>query len=59
MGAGVSLLPHSLAAAGFSGVTFLDIIGDAPDIELVVKWNPNNQSAALVNAPKRLKLPEP
>lgn len=58
MGAGVSFLPRSLAAAGFPGVTFLDIAGEVPKIELAVMWNANNQSAALKNALARLRLPK-
>lgn len=56
MGAGVSFLPRSLASAGFPGVTFLDIVGKAPNIELAVLWNPKSHSPALDSALKRLRL---
>lgn len=58
MGAGVSFLPRSLAAAGFPGVTFLDIAGEAPTIELAVLWHPANHSPALATALKLLRLSE-
>ena len=38
------------------GVTFLDIVGKAPNIELAVLWNPKSHSPALDSALKRLRL---
>ncbi len=54
MGAGISLLPRSLSAARFPGVTFLNIEGKPPDIELAVVWNPENSSPTLARAIKLL-----
>ncbi len=54
MGAGVSILPRSLAGACFPGVTFLNISGDSPSIEIAAVWNPANRSATLSKALKRL-----
>jgi DNA-binding transcriptional LysR family regulator len=54
MGAGVSFLPRSLAGASFPGVTFLNVSGDAPSIEIAVAWNPANRSATLSKALDRL-----
>ncbi|MEI8155195.1 MAG: LysR substrate-binding domain-containing protein [Hyphomicrobiales bacterium] len=56
MGAGISLVPASLASAGFPSVSFIKIRGPAPVTEVSVVWNPANRSPVLARALKVLGL---
>lgn len=56
MGAGISLVPASLASAGFPSVSFIKIRGPAPVTEVSVVWNPANRSPVLGRALKVLGL---
>jgi len=57
IGAGVSLVPASMAKAGLSGVSFLRIQGKAPYSEVSIAWNPANNSPLLSRALAALKIP--
>ena len=56
MGAGISLVPSSLANAGFPSVSFIKIRGHAPVTEVSVLWNPRNRSPVLARALQVLGL---
>lgn len=47
MGAGISLLPSSVAAAGFPGVRLIPISDDDILVETAILWNPRNRSPTL------------
>lgn len=47
IGAGVSLVPASMAKAGMAGVTFVRIRGPVPYSEVSLAWNPDNPSPVL------------
>jgi DNA-binding transcriptional LysR family regulator len=48
-GLGVSFVPESVAAAGRHDVTFRELEGDAPSVELALAW-PRGEASALVQA---------
>lgn len=50
MGAGVSILPRSLAAAKFPGVTFVEFSRNVPSIEIAAVWSKTNKSIILAKA---------
>jgi DNA-binding transcriptional LysR family regulator len=56
VGAGVSVIPSTLAAAGFPGVTFMRIRGEAPIAEVSALWKPDNRSPVLARALAALGL---
>lgn len=56
VGAGVSVIPSTLASAGFPGVTFIRIRGEAPIAEVSALWKPDNRSAVLARALQALGL---
>ena len=56
MGAGISLVPVSLANAGFPSVSFIKIRGPAPVTEVSVLWSPENRSPVLARALQVLGL---
>jgi DNA-binding transcriptional LysR family regulator len=56
MGAGISLVPSSLAGAGFPSVAFIKIRGRTPITEVSVIWNPENRSPVLARAIQVLGL---
>jgi DNA-binding transcriptional LysR family regulator len=56
VGAGVSVIPSTLAAAGFPGVTFMRIRGEAPIAEVSALWKPDNRSPVLARALAALRL---
>jgi DNA-binding transcriptional LysR family regulator len=56
MGAGISLVPSSLASAGFPSVSFIKIRGAVPVTEVSVLWSPANQSPVLSQALRALGL---
>ncbi|GEP58011.1 LysR substrate-binding domain-containing protein [Reyranella soli] len=56
VGAGVSVVPSTLAASGFPGVTFMRIKGEAPVAEVSALWKPDNRSPVLKRALSALRL---
>lgn len=50
IGAGVSIVPRWLDAAGFPDVRYLRIRGTSPMVEMVLAWNPENPSPVLGRA---------
>jgi DNA-binding transcriptional LysR family regulator len=56
VGAGVSVVPNTLAKAGFPGVTFMRIRGEAPINEVSALWRPDNRSPVLARALRALDL---
>ena len=56
MGAGISLVPSSLANAGFPSVSFIKIRGQAPVTEVSVLWSSQNRSPVLARALQVLGL---
>jgi DNA-binding transcriptional LysR family regulator len=56
VGAGVSVIPGTLAAAGFPGVSFMGIKGEPPVSEVSALWRPDNRSPVLQRALAALKL---
>lgn len=50
IGAGVSIVPRWLTAAGFPDTRFLAIAGGVPEVELALAWNPGNDSPVLARA---------
>jgi len=56
VGAGVSVVPSTLAASGFPGVTFMRIKGEAPVAEVSALWKPGNRSPVLKRALSALRL---
>jgi DNA-binding transcriptional LysR family regulator len=56
VGAGVSVVPSTLAASGFPGVTFRSIQGEAPVAEVSALWRPDNRSPVLQRALAALDL---
>ena len=56
VGAGVSLIPRSLARAGFPGVTFMALAGEAPVAEVSAVWKTDNRSPVLARALQALQL---
>lgn len=56
VGAGVSVVPSTLASAGFPGVTFRRIRGEAPINEVSALWKPENRSPVLARALQALGL---
>jgi DNA-binding transcriptional LysR family regulator len=55
-GAGVSVVPSTLAASGFPGVTFLRLMGKPPVAEVSAVWKPTNASPVLGRALAALGL---
>ena len=55
-GAGVSVVPGTLAASGFPGVTFLKLVGKPPVAEVSAVWKPTNRSPVLGRALAALGL---
>jgi DNA-binding transcriptional LysR family regulator len=58
IGAGVTVVPASVARVAVTGTTYVRLSGDAPYSELSVVWNPENRSPVLARA-LRLVLPAP
>ena len=56
VGAGVSVVPKTLAASGFPGVAFMKIKGVRLVAETSAVWNPRNRSPVLGRVLKALKL---
>jgi DNA-binding transcriptional LysR family regulator len=56
VGAGVSVVPRTLAAAGFPGVVFKRLRGQAPINEVSVVWRADNRSPVLAQALQALGL---
>lgn len=56
VGAGVSVVPRTLAAAGFPGVVFKRLRGQAPINEVSVVWRADNRSPVLARALHALGL---
>ena len=56
VGAGVSVIPRTLAAAGFPGVAFKTLRGEAPINEVSVVWRADNRSPVLARALQALGL---
>lgn len=56
VGAGVSVVPTTLAASGFPGVRFLTIRGAKLISEVSALWNPGNRSPMLARALAALRL---
>ncbi|WP_425068618.1 LysR substrate-binding domain-containing protein [Reyranella sp.] len=56
VGAGVSVIPGTLAAAGFPGVAFKPLLGEAPINEVSVVWRADNRSPVLARALQALGL---
>ena len=56
VGAGVSVIPSTLAAAGFPGVTFMPIRGPKLSTEVSALWKPDNRSPVLARALSALRL---
>lgn len=56
VGAGVSVIPRTLAAAGFPGVAFKPLRGEAPINEVSVVWRADNRSPVLARALQALGL---
>lgn len=54
MGAGVSLLPRSLAAAKFPGVAFVEVSRNVPSVEIAAVWSQKNRSTILAKAVDQL-----
>jgi DNA-binding transcriptional LysR family regulator len=50
IGSGVSIIPRWLTASGFPDVRYLEIAGEAPAVELVLAWNPRNETPVLERA---------
>jgi DNA-binding transcriptional LysR family regulator len=47
LGIGVSLVPAWMSACVLPNVTFVDIRGAVPSVEVALLWNPDNRSSAL------------
>lgn len=47
LGIGVSLVPAWMSACVLPNVTFVDIRGAVPKVEVALLWSPNNQSSTL------------
>ena len=56
IGAGVSLVPSSMANAGLAGVRFLRIQGTAPYAEISLAWNPDDKSPMLARVLELFRL---
>ncbi|WP_421997409.1 LysR substrate-binding domain-containing protein [Reyranella sp.] len=56
VGAGVSVVPATLAASGFPGVTFLAIRGTRLVSEVSALWKPDNRSPGLARALAALRF---
>jgi DNA-binding transcriptional LysR family regulator len=56
VGAGVSVVPRTLAASGFPGVSFVPIRGAKLISEVSALWNPGNRSPMLARALAALRL---
>ncbi len=56
VGAGVSVIPRTLATAGFPGVVFKRILGEAPINEVSVVWRADNRSPVLARVLQALDL---
>lgn len=50
IGAGVTVVPASMAKTGLDGVAFVRIEGNAPYTEISVAWHPDNASPVLARA---------
>jgi DNA-binding transcriptional LysR family regulator len=59
VGAGVSVVPRTLASAGFPGVVFKRLLGQAPINEVSVVWRADNRSPVLARALQALGLARP
>ncbi len=59
VGAGVSVVPSTIAASGFPGVAFMRIQGDAPVAEVSALWKPENRSPILARSLVALGLTAP
>jgi DNA-binding transcriptional LysR family regulator len=55
IGAGVSLVPASMAKAGMAGVTFVRLKGNVPYSEVSLAWSPANPSPVLARVLQLLK----
>lgn len=55
IGAGISLVPASMAKAGMAGVTFVRLKGPVPYSEVSLAWNPHNVSPVLARVLELLK----
>jgi DNA-binding transcriptional LysR family regulator len=58
VGAGVSVIPSTLAAAGFPGVSFMRIRGQNLIAEVSALWKPDNASPVLARALSAMGLAE-
>ncbi len=56
VGAGVSVVPRSLATASFPSVKVIGIRGTAPTTEISALWQPHNRSPVLARALEALDL---
>lgn len=59
IGAGVSLVPASMATAGLSGVAYVRIAGAPLFSEVSLAWNPANSSQALARVLRLLEIGSP
>jgi DNA-binding transcriptional LysR family regulator len=57
IGAGVTVVPASMARTRLDGVVFLAIAGKAPFTEISIAWNPQNGSPVLARALQLLDVP--